>query len=97
MSGLLPHREFRIATPEEELEGMLNSIKRAVGNLAPGETLMITRHDPKRHEHRWWFEMTKLPASSRVHHPPAAPLSECTCEPGGPDDIRHDEGCPCRA
>jgi len=25
-----------------------------------------------------------------------APLSECTCAPGGPDDIRHDEGCPCR-
>lgn len=25
-----------------------------------------------------------------------APLSECTCSPGGPDDIRHDQGCPCR-
>jgi hypothetical protein len=26
-----------------------------------------------------------------------APLTACTCEPGGPDDIRHDLGCPCRA
>ena len=25
-----------------------------------------------------------------------APLSECTCPPGGPDSIRHDQGCPCR-
>jgi hypothetical protein len=25
-----------------------------------------------------------------------ASLTECTCKPGGPDDIRHEEGCPCR-
>lgn len=22
--------------------------------------------------------------------------AHCTCPPGGPDDLRHDEGCPCR-
>jgi hypothetical protein len=25
-----------------------------------------------------------------------APSNHCTCSPGTPDDLRHEEGCPCR-